>query len=117
MWENRVKEVIRRVKNGVGHTVVVGIATSGVPNYYKPGTNQYSDGIYTPRRLLGYREKGEILAQENGWFFVDFFQRILQVEPGVDIDHKWTYGDNTHPNAPGRIYFGDAVIQKLKTII
>ncbi len=109
MWEDRVKEVIREVKAGVTHQVTIGIGTSGVPNYYDP---QVSNN--TPRRLLGYREKGEILAQENDWLFIDFFQEILNVEAGVDTDHKWTYGDNTHPNENGRNLFGKAVIEALQ---
>jgi len=119
IWEDRVKEVIKRVKSGVGHPVVVGIGTCGVPNYYKPGSNPPYSGEskpYTPRRLLGYREKGEMLANENGWFFVDFFKAILPIEPGVDVDHKWTYGDNTHPNDQGRRYFGNAVIEALQSL-
>ncbi len=116
VWEDRVKEIIQRVKSRVGNDVVVGIGTSGVPNYYKPGTNQYTQNEYTPRRLLGYRERGEMIAQENGWLFVDFFAHILKIEPGVDIDHKWTYGDNTHPNAQGRVYFGEAVIEAVKSL-
>ncbi len=114
LWEDRVKELIANLKNGIGHDVAVGIGTSGVPNYYNPANG----GVYTlapntPRRLLGYREKGQILAAENGWFFVDFFQKILGIEPGVDINHKWTFGDNTHPNVPGRVYFGQAIIDAL----
>ncbi len=109
MWENRVKELVQKIEDGVGHNVVVGIGTSGVPNYFEPPRPNPE----TPRRLLGYREKGEILAKENGWFFVDFFQNTLAVEPGVDYNHKWTYGDNTHPNEPGRTYFGQAVISAL----
>ncbi len=116
VWEDRVKEIIQRLKNRIGKNVVVAIGTSGVPNYYKPGTNQYTQNEYTPRRLLGYRERGKMIADENGWFFVDFFQRILEVEPGVDIEHKWTYGDNTHPNAQGRVYFGEAVKRVLKSL-
>jgi hypothetical protein len=116
VWENRVKEVIQRVKQGVGHSVTVGIGTSGVPNYYKPDANNtLSQPPYTPRRLLGYRERGQMMAQENGWFFADFFQSVLKIEPGVDVNHKWTYGDNTHPNVEGRVLFGNAVIDALRT--
>ena len=115
IWEDRVKEVIQKVQNGVGHKITVGIGTSGVPNYYDPEKGDpYTQQPFTPRRLLGYRERGQEIASENGWFFVDFFKRILKVEPGVDVDHKWTYGDNTHPNDPGRVYFGEAVISALQ---
>lgn len=117
VWEERVKEVVQKVKNGVGHSLVVGIGTSGVPNYYDPDpakNNPYTNTPYSPRRLLGYREKGEIMADENGWLFVDFFQHTLSVEPGVDVNRKWSYGDNTHPNDPGRRYFGQAVIDSIK---
>ncbi len=114
VWENRVERVVQAVENGVGHAVVTGIGTSGVPNYYDPAKGEpYTTGAYTPRRLLGYREKGQMLAQKHGWFFVDFFNRVLAVEPGVDYQHKWTYGDNTHPNVPGREYFGQAIINAL----
>jgi|GEM_PF-3028390 len=114
-WEDRVKEVIRKVKIGTGNNnMLVGIGTSGVPNYYNPASNDpYTSTPYTPRRLLGYRERGEMIAQENGWFFVDFFKNTLAVEPGVDIDRKWSMGDNTHPNPQGRILFGNAVISQL----
>ena len=54
------------------------------------------------------------MADENGWLFVDFFQHTLSVEPGVDVNRKWSYGDNTHPNDPGRRYFGQAVIDSIK---
>jgi lysophospholipase L1-like esterase len=117
VWEDRVKEVVRRVKAGVGRSLIVGIGTSGVPNYYDPDPakgNPYTNAPYTPRRLLGYREKGKMMAEENGWLFVDFFQHTLTVEPGVDYNHKWSYGDNTHPNDPGRVYFGQAVIDSIK---
>ncbi|RUM67496.1 MAG: hypothetical protein DSZ05_02570 [Sulfurospirillum sp.] len=110
-WEDRVKRVVDRVKNGVGHSVTVGIATSGVPNYWNPKThNEY---LTKARRLLGYREKGKVLAKENGWFFADFFQKTLQIEPGVDEDHKWSFGDNTHPNQNGREAFGQAIIEAI----
>ena len=117
VWEDRVKEVVRRVQSGVGHSIVVGIGTCGVPNYYKPGSHPpYSEPPYTPRRLLGYREKGKMIAEENGWFFADFFKHTLAVEPGVDASKKWSYGDNTHPNDKGRVYFGNAVIEALRAM-
>ena len=111
-WEGRVKDIISRLTNGVGHRVAVGIGTSGVPNYYDP----YIHPEYRAdaRRLLGYREKGQMLADENGWFFADFFQNTLKVEPGVDTQHLWSYGDNTHPNVPGRVIFGNAVIEGMR---
>ncbi len=116
-WEDRVIKVISKLKKGVDHGVEVGIATSGVPNYYKPGSNPpLSEPPNTPRRLLGYREKAEILAKENGWFFVDFFKHTLAVEPGVDVNKKWSWGDNTHPNDKGRVIFGDAVIEALESL-
>ena len=109
VWEDRVRQVVQQLENGVGHAVTVGIGTSGVPNYYDPKVNV--SGM--PRRLLGYREKGNILAEENDWFFADFFQKTLQVEPGVDTNHKWSYGDNTHPNEKGRVLFGEAIIDAM----
>ncbi len=109
-WEDRVKRVVQQLQSGVGHTVTVGIGTSGVPNYYDPAKIHISG---MPRRLLGYREKGKILAAENGWFFADFFQKTLKVEPGVDTERKWSYGDNTHPNEQGRVLFGQAVIEAM----
>ncbi len=113
-WEDRVNIVVNSIKKSLNHTLTVGIGTSGVPNYYNPQSGFYkSQPPFTPRRLLGYREKAKILAQENGWLFVDFFQRILKVNPSVDDTHTWTYGDNTHPNEAGRTYFGQAVIQAL----
>ena len=113
-WEDRVKVVISDIKNSLNHSLTVGIGTSGVPNYYNPQSGKTeAQPPFTPRRLLGYREKAKILAQENGWFFIDFFQRILKVNPSVDDAHTWTYGDNTHPNEDGRVYFGEAVIKAL----
>ncbi len=110
-WEDRVKEVIRRVKTGTGKSnMLVGIGTSGVPNYYNPASNDpYTNTPYTPRRLLGYREKGQIMAAENGWLFVDFFKNVLKDEPGVDTAPIWSMRDNTHPNPHGRVLFGQAV--------
>ena len=120
LWESRVKEVIAKLKNGLNHPVKIAIGTSGVPNYYYPYSQElpHVDGIAddtnSPRRLLGYREKGEMMAQENGWEFVDFFKYILRVVPGVDINRQWSIGDNTHPNELGRPVFGQAVIDVVK---
>lgn len=112
LWEGRVKQVVDAVKQGVGHELFVGIGTSGVPNYYDPRVHAEYEG--KSRRLLGYREKGKMMAQENGWAFVDFFANILKVNPRVDADTKtWSIGDNTHPNANGWNYFGDAVVKAL----
>ena len=111
VWEERVRNVVQQLKNGVGHTVTIGIGTSGVPNYYDPYIHpEYSNAA---RRLLGYREKGKMLAAENGWVFADFFQKTLKIEPGVDSEHKWSYGDNTHPNEQGRVLFGQAIIEAM----
>jgi lysophospholipase L1-like esterase len=100
-WENNVKSVINRVKTGVGHNVEIGIGTSGVPNL-------------TERKLMGYREKGQMMAAENGWMFFDFFEKVRAVESGVDDQHKWSVGDNTHPNENGYPIFGSAITDVLK---
>jgi lysophospholipase L1-like esterase len=116
IWEDRVKEIVQKIKSGTGNNnMLVGIGTSGVPNYYDPSANDpYTQVPYTPRRLLGYREKGQVIAQENNWLFVDFFKNTLAVESGVDIDRNWSMGDNTHPNPDGRILFGKAVTEQLE---
>ncbi len=93
-WEDSVKRVIAEVKNGINHDVKVGIATSGVPDL-------------TARKLMGYREKGRLMAKQNGWMFFDFFQKTL--------GEQWS-GDNTHPNAKGNELFGEAIKEVLSTI-
>ena len=120
LWETRVKEVVSRLNAGLDHDVKVGIGTSGVPNYYHPEDANLPQvsGIFddtdSPRGLLGYRERGKMIAKENGWFFVDFFQSILKVEPNVDTTKKWSRGDNTHPKGNGLQYFGEAVVDALE---
>ncbi len=99
-WENSVEEVINEVKSGISHKVKVGIATCGVPNLRE-------------RQLMGYTEKGKLMAKQNGWMFFDFFQKILAVEPGIDVDKKWSFGDNTHPNDNGNRLFGKAIKEVL----
>jgi len=114
-WEDNVKEVIKRVKNGVGHTLKIGIGTSGVPNYFFPnGSNAINPNF--PRRLMGYREKGIAMANDNGWMFFDFFNKVKAFNPGVDNGtNKWSLGDNTHPNATnGYRLFGEAITDVLK---
>jgi len=91
-WENNVKRVISQVTGGINHDVKVGIATSGVPNLNE-------------RRLMGYREKGKIMATENSWMFFDFFEKTL--------GKPWS-GDNTHPNTPGIKLFGEEITDVLK---
>ncbi len=109
-WENNVKTVINQVTDGIDHTVKIGIATSGVPNLYD------DDGVErtTERKLMGYREKGKIMAAKNGWMFFDFFAKTLDVSPSVDTEQLWSIGDNTHPNANGNILFGAAITDVLK---
>ncbi len=120
-WENNVKEVISRVTSNVSKSVVVGIGTSGVPNYDPTYTVPYvdEDGVtqndFVARRLMGYKEKGKILAAENGWMFFDFFGKILEFEPGIDSTSSWSNGDNTHPRNEGYRLFGEAVTDVLKT--
>ncbi len=99
-WENNVKEVISKVV-AANPNVKVGIGTSGVPNLGE-------------RKLMGYREKGQIMAIENGWMFFDFFEETRAVESAIDIGHLWSVGDNTHPNENGYRIFGSAVIDVLK---
>ncbi|MCH9813237.1 MAG: hypothetical protein K0U47_04765 [Epsilonproteobacteria bacterium] len=99
-WETNVKNVVDRVKSGIGSTVSVGIGTSGVPNL-------------SQRRLMGYREKGKIMADQNGWMFYDFFQKTLEVESGIDTTNQWSRGDNTHPNSAGNLLFGAAITEVL----
>ncbi len=100
-WENNVKKVVDKVIEDVGNTLKVGIATSGVPDL-------------NDRKLMGYREKAEIMANDNGWMFFDFFQKTYDwkvANPGS----QWSYGgDDTHPNAEGIVLFGVAITDVLK---
>jgi hypothetical protein len=117
LWEDRVEQVVSKVTNGVGHKVAVGIGTSGVPNYYNPSryendNDEYNDNY--PRRLLGYREKGQMLASKNGWMFFDFFGKVKAFNPGVDTNGEWSLGDNTHPRNEGYRLFGSAITDVLK---
>lgn len=63
---------------------------------------------------MGYREKGKILAQKNGWMFYDFFGKVLSFEAGIDSSTRWSNGDNTHPRNEGYRLFGEAVTDVLK---
>jgi len=104
-WETNVQTVIDRVTSG--RNVQVGIGTCGVPNLDQ-------------RKLMGYREKGKIMADENGWMFFDFFNKVKAFNSGVDNSpnsaSRWSYGDNTHPNEEnGYRLFGEAITDVLKT--
>ena len=99
-WEDNVKAVVSEVKSGILHSVKVGIATCGVPDL-------------TTRKLMGYTEKGKLMAKQNGWMFFDFFQKTLEVESGKDTGKKWSFGDNTHPNDNGNRLFGEAIKEVL----
>ena len=90
-WEDRVKAVINKVTSNVSHNIQVGIATCGVPDLNK-------------KHLMGYREKGKMLAAENNWMFFDFFEKTL--------GENWS-GDNVHPNAIGHVLFGEAILDVL----
>lgn len=119
-WEDNVESVIANVKTGVqneGIDLVVGIATSGAPNYYDPMV--YTEHQDYARRLMGYREKGEMLADQNGWMFFDFFGATLDFNNGVVENelsqaNRWSKGDNTHPDINGYAVFGNAVVEVLK---
>jgi hypothetical protein len=116
-WEDRVEQVVSKVTNGVGHKVAVGIGTSGVPNYYNPSRyldDGDDDNDNHPRRLMGYREKGQMLASKNGWMFFDFFSKVKAFNPGVDTNGQWSLGDNTHPRNEGYRLFGSAITDVLK---
>jgi hypothetical protein len=113
LWEENVKKVIDRVKVGVGHPVTVGIATCGVPNYDR---NNYPDYA---RRLMGYREKGIMLANDNNWMFFDFFKKLVNngyvgIEANKGPNERWSKGDNTHPDVLGYGLFGEAITDVLK---
>ena len=142
-WSDDVKEVVKRVKAGVGSAVKVGIGTSGVPNYWNPVNLPFSlysitsdrsdyekekaNFIGSPRRLLGYREVGERLASEKGWMFFDFFKATMAKNSGVDkghndpnshaanpwVDPTWSIGDNTHPRKEGYAVFASAITEKI----
>ncbi len=124
VWEDDVKNVVDRVKKGVGSHVIVGIGTSGVPNYYNPNFVVYQKYKGKSRRLLGYREVGQKLAKEKSWMFFDFFTATLNVNSGVDDNYdgdngvqikakKWSIGDNTHPSEKGFPIFGKVITDKL----
>jgi hypothetical protein len=112
-WEDNVKEVVSRVKTGIGHSLSVGIATCGVPNYDR---NNYPDYA---RRLMGYREKGIMLANDNNWMFFDFFKKLVNngyvgIEANKGPNERWSKGDNTHPDVLGYGLFGEAITDVLK---
>ncbi len=116
-WTDDVREVVKRVKAG-SPNAIVGIATSGVPNY--TNTPEYTNARKA-RRLLGYTEIGKKLATEKGWMFFDFFQATMVVNSGVEgyyiddvwITKKWSIGDNTHPSEKGYPIFGSAITGKI----
>ena len=104
-WEANVRDVINRVKSGVGSPLFLAIGTSGVPNL-------------STRSLAGYREKGMLLSDKLGASFVDFYKETYDFNGGIDetnqpADIRWSYSDNTHPNEKGRELFGDAVNKAL----
>ncbi len=91
-WENDVKVIINKVSANVSHSIQVGIATCGVPNLDN-------------RRLMGYREKGIMMSEDNNWMFFDFFKKTL--------GEAWST-DNTHTNTIlGQELLGEAITDVL----
>ena len=104
-WEDNVEAVISKVRTGVGLPLFVGIGTSGVPNL-------------TDRKLAGYMEKGKLLADKLDAKFINFYQKTYDFNGGIDetgqpANIRWSYGDNTHPNATGKTIFGDTINETL----
>jgi lysophospholipase L1-like esterase len=87
-WENDVKTVIEKVTSNINHNLQVGIATCGVPDL-------------DHKRLMGFTEKGKMMAQANNWMFFDFFAKTLRED--------WSTGDNVHLNTRGYDLFSEAI--------